>query len=44
MHRPVTSSPARNKDQASVKAAVEEIEKWHVELVGINFLCRDVLL
>ncbi|XP_064913950.1 serologically defined colon cancer antigen 8 isoform X3 [Columba livia] len=41
MHRPVTSSPARNKDQASVTAAVEEIEKWHVELEKLKLLYQE---
>ncbi|XP_071662317.1 serologically defined colon cancer antigen 8 isoform X7 [Patagioenas fasciata] len=41
MHWPVTSSPARNKDQASVTAAVEEIEKWHVELEKLKLLYKE---
>ncbi|NWQ78412.1 SDCG8 protein, partial [Columbina picui] len=41
MHRPVTSSPARNKDQAFVTAAVEEIEKGHVELEKLKLLYQE---
>lgn len=42
--QPVTSSPAHQRDQAFITAAVGEIEKWHVELVGINFFCRVIPL
>ncbi|XP_065488588.1 serologically defined colon cancer antigen 8 isoform X3 [Caloenas nicobarica] len=41
MHQPVTSSPARNKDQAFVTAAVEEIEKWRVELEKLKLLYQE---
>ncbi|NXN46216.1 SDCG8 protein, partial [Rhinoptilus africanus] len=41
MCQPVTSSPARNKDQAFVTAAVGEIEKWHVELEKLKLLYQE---
>ncbi|NXP03897.1 SDCG8 protein, partial [Thinocorus orbignyianus] len=41
MHQPVTSSPTRNKDQACFKAAVGEIEKWHVELEKLKLLYQE---
>ncbi|NXL65631.1 SDCG8 protein, partial [Chordeiles acutipennis] len=41
MHQPVTSSPAHNKDQAFVKAAVGEIEKWHEELEKLKLLYQE---
>ncbi|XP_064504746.1 serologically defined colon cancer antigen 8 isoform X2 [Pseudopipra pipra] len=41
MHHPVTSSPARNKDQAFVTAAAEGIEKWPVELENLKLLYQE---
>ncbi|XP_053920115.1 serologically defined colon cancer antigen 8 isoform X1 [Cuculus canorus] len=42
MHQPLTSSPARNKDQqAFVTAAVGEIEKWHQELEKLKLLYQE---
>ncbi|NXJ99527.1 SDCG8 protein, partial [Corythaixoides concolor] len=41
MHQPVTSSPAYNKDQTFVTAAVGEIEKWHVELEKLKLLYQE---
>ncbi|XP_068264475.1 serologically defined colon cancer antigen 8 isoform X2 [Nyctibius grandis] len=41
MGQPVTSSPAHNKDQAFVTAAVAEIEKWPVELERIKLLSQE---
>ncbi|NXN30826.1 SDCG8 protein, partial [Nycticryphes semicollaris] len=41
MHQPVTSSPTHNKDQACFKAAVGEIEKWHVELEKLKLLYQE---
>ncbi|XP_063184991.1 serologically defined colon cancer antigen 8 isoform X4 [Chroicocephalus ridibundus] len=41
VHQPVTSSPAHNKDQAFVTAAVGEIEKWHVELEKLKLLYQE---
>uniref|UniRef100_A0A8B9DXI4 Serologically defined colon cancer antigen 8 n=1 Tax=Anser cygnoides TaxID=8845 RepID=A0A8B9DXI4_ANSCY len=38
LHQPVTSSAADNKNPALVTASVGEIEKWHIELVGISIL------
>ncbi|KAM6407277.1 serologically defined colon cancer antigen 8 isoform 1-T2 [Pluvialis apricaria] len=39
--QPVTSSPARNRDQAFITAAVGEIEKWHVELEKLKLLYQE---
>uniref|UniRef100_A0A8C8ABK1 Serologically defined colon cancer antigen 8 n=1 Tax=Otus sunia TaxID=257818 RepID=A0A8C8ABK1_9STRI len=41
MHQPVTSSPARNKDQAFVTAAVAEVGKWPVELEKLKLLYQE---
>ncbi|XP_051472170.1 serologically defined colon cancer antigen 8 isoform X1 [Apus apus] len=41
MHQPVTSSPARNKDQAFVTATVGEIEKWNVELEKLKLIYQE---
>ncbi|XP_014806321.1 PREDICTED: serologically defined colon cancer antigen 8 [Calidris pugnax] len=41
MRQPVTSSPTRNKDQVFFKAAVGEIEKWHVELEKLKLLYQE---
>ncbi|KFQ91075.1 Serologically defined colon cancer antigen 8, partial [Nipponia nippon] len=41
MHQPVTSSPAHNKNQAFVRAAVGEIEKWHAELEKLKLLYQE---
>ncbi|KFV46696.1 Serologically defined colon cancer antigen 8, partial [Tyto alba] len=41
MHQPVTSSSARNKDQAFVTAAVAEVEKWPIELEKLKLLYQE---
>ncbi|XP_064301868.1 serologically defined colon cancer antigen 8 isoform X2 [Phalacrocorax carbo] len=41
MRQPVTSSPAHNKDQAFVTAAVGEVEKWHAELEKLKLLYQE---
>ncbi|NXV14487.1 SDCG8 protein, partial [Cepphus grylle] len=41
IRQPVTSSPTHNKDQAFVRAAVGEIEKWHVELEKLKLLYEE---
>ncbi|KFM00850.1 Serologically defined colon cancer antigen 8, partial [Aptenodytes forsteri] len=41
MRQPVTSSPAHNKDQAFVTAAVGEIAKWPVELEKLKLLYQE---
>ncbi|NXL02421.1 SDCG8 protein, partial [Mesembrinibis cayennensis] len=41
MRQPVTSSPAHNKNQAFVTAAVGEIEKWHAELEKLKLLYQE---
>ncbi|NXO56947.1 SDCG8 protein, partial [Aramus guarauna] len=41
MRQPVTSSPAHNKDKAFVTAAIEEIEKWPVELEKLKLLYQE---
>ncbi|KAK4824009.1 hypothetical protein QYF61_009223 [Mycteria americana] len=41
MRQPITSSPAHNKDQAFVTAAVGEIEKWHAELEKLKLLYQE---
>ncbi|NXK11383.1 SDCG8 protein, partial [Herpetotheres cachinnans] len=41
MRQPVTSSPAHNKDQAFVTAAVGEIEKWPLELEKLKLLYQE---
>ncbi|NXI55702.1 SDCG8 protein, partial [Chloroceryle aenea] len=41
IHQPVTSSPARNKDQPFVTAAAGEIEKWHIELEKLKQLYQE---
>ncbi|XP_027743108.1 serologically defined colon cancer antigen 8 isoform X3 [Empidonax traillii] len=39
--QPVTSSPARNKDQAFVTAVAGGIEKWPVELENLKLLYQE---
>ncbi|NXU53021.1 SDCG8 protein, partial [Turnix velox] len=41
MHQPVTSSPAHNKHQPFLAAAVGEVEKWHVELEKLKRLYEE---
>ncbi|KAF1541667.1 Serologically defined colon cancer antigen 8, partial [Eudyptula minor] len=41
MRQPVTSSPAHDKDQAFVTAAVGEIAKWPVELEKLKLLYQE---
>ncbi|XP_055570513.1 serologically defined colon cancer antigen 8 isoform X4 [Falco cherrug] len=41
MFQPVTSSPARNKDQAFVTAASGDVEKWPVELEKLKLLYQE---
>lgn len=36
LHQPSISSAAQNGDPALVSKTVGEVEKWHVELVGIR--------
>ncbi|NXE22310.1 SDCG8 protein, partial [Ardeotis kori] len=41
MHQPVSSSPAYDKDQAFVTAAVGEIEKWPAELEKLKLFYQE---
>ncbi|KFV55968.1 Serologically defined colon cancer antigen 8, partial [Gavia stellata] len=41
MRQPVNSSPAHNKEQAFVTAAVGEIEKWPVEVEKLKLLYQE---
>ncbi|NWI85669.1 SDCG8 protein, partial [Pitta sordida] len=40
-HQPVISTPAHNKDQAFVTAAVRDIEKWPIELENLKLLYQE---